>query len=266
MQTGTPGGSGSGREIPIAADGAFLTPSQGQGNEPPRKRPARKTPAISDLALLLDLTTDGLYITDARGRLLWGNARFSRMIGVDPGDLASPDPLKKPPLSVFAWNGQWTPEEIEAELEKNLSLSPEEVRVFETRHRRRDGTLFPVEVAVRRIGAPEDPLLLHFVRDISRRQSALDTLDRMSRYEALRRAATALAFSATRTADFMEEICRICTREEKEILLAFIARPNASQRFEFLAAAGRTGFLELTFLKSKFASGIFEGQDFSIRL
>ncbi len=242
METGTPEGLGRGGEVPVPAEGAPLASSP--GHDTPL---ARKTPTLSDLAPLLDMTTDGLYITDTTGRLLGANARFARMIGVDPDDLAtlaSPDPLRKPPLSVFTWNGQWSPEEIETELAKNLSLAPEEVRVFETRHRRRDGSLFPVEVVVRRIGAPEDPLLLHFVRDISRRQAALDTLDRMSRYEALRRAATALAFSATRTAAFMEEICRVCTREEKEILLAFIARPDASGRFEFLASAGRTGFLE----------------------
>ena len=242
METGTPEGLGRGGEVPVPAEGATMASSP--GHDTPL---ARKTQALSDLAPLLDMATDGLYITDTTGRLLGANARFARMIGVDPDDLAtlaSPDPLRKPPLSVFTWNGQWSPEEIETELAKNLSLAPEEVRVFETRHRRRDGSLFPVEIAVRRIGTSESSLLLHFVRDISRRQTAIETLDRMSRYEALRREATSLAFSATRAAAFMEEICRICTREEKEILLAFIARPDASGRFEFLLSAGRTGFLE----------------------
>ncbi|MGC8529732.1 MAG: diguanylate cyclase domain-containing protein [Leptospirillia bacterium] len=225
---------------PNSRKGPLPPPSRGQDRET-----AQKQWSVTDLSILLDMASDSLYITDATGHLLGANPRFARMIGIDPGDLpslSSSDSPKKPRLSLLTWSGE--PGEIEDQLAQSLSLSPEEIRVFETRHKRRDGSLFPVEISIRRIEGPDGPTLLHFVRDISQRHAALESVDRMSRYEALRREATSLAFTATKTDVFMEELCRICTREGEEILLAFIARPNTLQVFEFLASAGRTGFLE----------------------
>ena len=212
----------------------------------------RDRPLPRELASLLELATDGLYLTDGSGRLLAANRLFAQMIGADPKSLP-PFPTLGPtsgsdrdvsPLSISDWNGQLRPEEIEAHLSKNLSLPPGETRVFETLHKRRDGSLFPVEISVRKTETAEGPVLLHFVRDITRRHEAVSTLDRLGRYDAIRREATHQAFSATSIPEFCENLCRICTREEREVLLAFVCRPNGQGVFEFVASAGRTGFLD----------------------
>ncbi len=233
------------------------TPKDSEGSEESRPIPQKMASPTSpeappqllpDMTSLLDVATDGLYITDASGRLLAANDLFARMIGevaqnsetdIPPGRWTPPSSL-----SVYDWNGQWSPEEIQEELAKNLSLPAGGIRVFETIHKRRDGSIFPVEVSVRQLDTPDGPILLHFVRDITRRREAISALNRFSRYDAIRREATFRAFSATSLPEFMEDLCRICTREEKEILLAFICRPDENGVFEFLASAGRTGFLE----------------------
>ena len=212
-------------------------------------RPSGEALSLSrELVSLLEIATDGLYLTDGSGRLLAANRLFAQMIGADPkGEpplLFSGRGKSSSPLSIADWNGQWGSEEIHAELAKNLSLPPGGTRVFETFHKRRDGSLFPVEISVRRTETPDGPVLVHFVRDITQRHEAIGTLDRLGRYDDIRREATHQAFSATSIPEFCEELCRVCTREEKEVLLAFVCRPNAQGVFEFVASAGRTGFLD----------------------
>lgn len=185
---------------------------------------------------MLELATDGLYITDGAGRLLAANAVFARMHGILPSALSE--------TTLSDVNGEWDAPEVKREIEKNLSLPPGGTRLFETLHKKTDGSLFPVEISVRRIDASEGPRLVHFVRDISRRREAIDKLERLSRYEAIRSEITLRAFTAHSTREFLNALCRICTDEAEEILLATICRPNETGLFEFVASAGRTGFLE----------------------
>ena len=185
---------------------------------------------------MLELAIDGLYVTDGEGRLLAANAVFAGMLGISQSAL-----LK---LRISDWNGEWGAREISRELEKNLSLAPGGTRLFETLHKRNDGSLFPVEVSVRRIDSSEGPCLVHFVRDITLRREALGNLKRLSHYAAIRSEITLRAFTAQSVHEFMDALCKICTDEAREILLAFICRPDESGLFEFVASAGRTGFLE----------------------
>jgi len=185
---------------------------------------------------MLELAIDGLYVTDGEGRLLAANAVFAGMLGISQSAL-----LK---LRISDWNGEWGAREISREIEKNLSLAPGGTRLFETLHKRNDGSLFPVEVSVRRIDSSEGPCLVHFVRDITLRREALGNLKRLSHYAAIRSEITLRAFTAQSVHEFMDALCKICTDEAREILLAFICRPDESGLFEFVASAGRTGFLE----------------------
>ncbi len=48
-------------------------------------------------------------------------------------------------------------------------------RTFHTTHRRKDGTIFPVEVHVTSVGMDAEPLLLAIVRDLTDRNAECPT-------------------------------------------------------------------------------------------
>ena len=107
---------------------------------------------------IIESTPDGFWMSDESGRILEVNEVYCRMTGYSREEL----------LSSFVWD-----------LEANES--PEEVRRhteyvrehgghrFETRHRRRDGTVFDVEVSVAHYPGT-DGGFFSFVRDITERK------------------------------------------------------------------------------------------------
>lgn len=98
---------------------------------------------------------DGFWILDAKGRVMEVNKAYCRMSGYTREELLN--------MCVVDLDATMTPEAIEDSMRAITAIG--EAR-FETRHRRRDGGVFDVEVSVQ-YHPGEDRLFVSFLRDIS---------------------------------------------------------------------------------------------------
>ncbi|HZW24284.1 MAG TPA: PAS domain S-box protein [Gallionella sp.] len=113
---------------------------------------------------LMKSSKDGIHVMDAEGNLLEANDEFCRMLGYGPDEVAG--------LNVADWNAQWTVGELRAKFKSMLGKSA----VFETRHRRKDGTLIDVEVSTAGVEIDGQHLFFAASRDISARKRAEEEL------------------------------------------------------------------------------------------
>jgi len=133
---------------------------------------------------LLRTASDGIYIYDIDGQLVQVNDAFCRMLGYTSGELLT--------MNVAQWNAQWSAEELKVK----IRALGNECSVFETRHRRRDGSIIDVEVSSSRVEIDGQQLVYNSARDITERQ----------RTEAAFHALAGTAVSSVGTSFFQETI------------------------------------------------------------
>jgi len=114
--------------------------------------------------ILMKNSTDGIHVMDVAGNLLEANDAFCRMLGYAPEEATG--------LNVADWNAQWPIDELRAKFKSMVGKSA----VFETRHRRKDGTLIDVEVSTAGVGIDGQHLFFATSRDISARKRAEEEL------------------------------------------------------------------------------------------
>ncbi|MCC7373384.1 MAG: PAS domain S-box protein [Verrucomicrobiales bacterium] len=120
--------------------------------------------------ILIEGSRDGIVVLDENGGLFEANRRFGEMLGYGAEELKN--------LRVWDWDPQWTPEEV---VEAIRTIGPEGAH-FETRHRRKDGSLFDVELSNSGAVLGGQKLVFCVCRDISERKRAEARLaqDRLS--------------------------------------------------------------------------------------
>lgn len=126
---------------------------------PPRKRSTPQD-AVRDYQAILRTAMDGFCILDATGRLLEVNDAYCQMSGYTPAELRR---ITIPELDVQEGAG-----EVARRIADIRQAGP---RRFETRHRRKDGTLFEVEVSASFLPTGGGRVAC-FVRDITGRKRA----------------------------------------------------------------------------------------------
>ena len=143
---------------------------------------------------------DPLYVLHSGGHFVDGNERFCEMYGYTPAelsqlsiaDLCAPDVLDQV-------------DNIVAQIERDGQL------IFETRHRRKDGTVFPVEVSSRTVSVDGENYRLAVSRDITDRVQTRERIQRLNLlYEAIRSSLQAILESTTEDEMYLR-ICRACT-------------------------------------------------------
>ncbi|CAN1210599.1 hypothetical protein TUMEXPCC7403_10410 [Tumidithrix helvetica PCC 7403] len=107
---------------------------------------------------IFNASSDGIHILDLDGNLMEFNDRFAQMLGYTPSEVVG--------FNVADWDAQWSPEEI-PEILKDNSLNES---TFETLHRRKDGSIFPVEISRRSMEWQGELILVNISRDISDRK------------------------------------------------------------------------------------------------
>lgn len=107
---------------------------------------------------LFNTSIDGVVVLNRQGDVVQSSFSFARMIGY-----SIEETLK---LNVADWDAQWTRAELQHQLENEITP------LFETRHRRKDGSIYDVEVSYSRVEI--DGEMMHFCicRDISQRKKA----------------------------------------------------------------------------------------------
>ena len=106
---------------------------------------------------LLHSAAEGIHVLDSSGNVVEVNPAFCDMLGYSYEEAIQ--------LNVVAWDAQWSP----AQLQRIISQRSVRPAIFETRHRRKDGTVFDVELTATAVVLDEEPFLYASSRDITSR-------------------------------------------------------------------------------------------------
>jgi PAS domain S-box-containing protein len=85
--------------------------------------------------ILVEQSRDGIVVLDQNGKVFEANQRYADMLGYSPEEVRQ--------LHLWDWDTQHTPEQLQEMLRTVDSKGDH----FETRHRRKDGTYYDVEIS-----------------------------------------------------------------------------------------------------------------------
>ncbi|MBF0256293.1 MAG: PAS domain S-box protein [Gammaproteobacteria bacterium] len=108
---------------------------------------------------VVETSTDGFFLADAEGRLLETNAAYQRLSGYSGEELLQ--------MRISELDAKETPEETRRHIEQILRQGSD---LFTSLHRRKDGSLWPVEVSITLVPEDTHGRFFIFIRDISQRE------------------------------------------------------------------------------------------------
>jgi two-component system sensor histidine kinase/response regulator len=118
--------------------------------------------ALADEAIrrriLIDQSRDGIVILDMNGKVYEANQRFAEMLGYSPKEVAQ--------LHMWDWDTQW-PREHLLEMVRSVDAAGAQ---FQTYHRRKDGTVYDVEISTNGAVFAGQKLVFCVCRDITERK------------------------------------------------------------------------------------------------
>jgi hypothetical protein len=112
--------------------------------------------------LLLQRASDGVHILDTGGRVIEASDSFCRMLGYSREEILG--------MSARQWDARYSAEEVALVVARLLDTP--ELSLFETRHRRKDGSTFDVEVSSYALTLGGERVLYAASRDITERKQA----------------------------------------------------------------------------------------------
>ncbi len=111
---------------------------------------------------LLRNASDGVHVLDANGDVLEASDSFCAMLGYSREQIIG--------ANVSLWDVRRTPKELKENVAEQLAATgPTQ---FQTRHRRKDGSTFEVEVSSQGLALEGRPVLFNSARDITERRRA----------------------------------------------------------------------------------------------
>ncbi|MGR9037336.1 MAG: PAS domain S-box protein, partial [Gammaproteobacteria bacterium] len=117
--------------------------------------------------LLLQVASDGIHILNAEGRIIIATEAFAHGLGYSVDEVIGMHPSQ--------WDTLFSREDIDLKILPDL-LQKTDIFRFETKHRRRNGSPFDVEVATRAVNLNGESLLFCSSRDISERKRVASEL------------------------------------------------------------------------------------------
>lgn len=106
---------------------------------------------------LFDISMDGIVAMNHLGDVVQASPSFARMIGYTLAETLQ--------LNVADWDAQWTKEELQVFINRE-----EVIPLFETKHRRQDGSVYDVEISWNRVELENERIHFCICRDISDRK------------------------------------------------------------------------------------------------
>ncbi|NER80317.1 MAG: PAS domain S-box protein [Leptolyngbya sp. SIO1D8] len=119
---------------------------------------------------IFNTSPDGIHILDIEGNLIEANENFYKALGYTPEEAKH--------LNIFDWDAKLTREEIRARLETPFSELANLTVKDESLHRRKDGSIFPVDISVCAMEWNGQLSFICISRDISERKQAEAQLQR----------------------------------------------------------------------------------------
>jgi GAF domain-containing protein len=118
--------------------------------------------------------------------------------------------------------------------------------LFETVHRRKDGSTFPVEVSGRTVEVEGQPLRQAFIRDITQREALQRDVARLARIQRAMQAGTRILLRADCEPDLFQGMCdAIVDIGGYRLAAVGIANRDEGKTISFVASAGASdGYLE----------------------
>lgn len=113
---------------------------------------------------LMATSMDGIHVMDMEGNIVAANDAFCRMLGYTQEEVAG--------LNVSDWDAKWTADELRGRFQELVGKSA----MFETMHRRKDGTLIDVEISSAGVELDGEKYLYASSRDITERKHAEQVL------------------------------------------------------------------------------------------
>ena len=124
---------------------------------------------------LMGASIDGLHVLDSEGHLEDANPAFLSMLGYTKEELLG--------RHVSAWSVRSNREELHAALAETKAKRSNQV--LETKHRRKDGSIFDVEVSISFVDINGQLYSYAVARDISKRKVALRRIERLTQMYAV---------------------------------------------------------------------------------
>lgn len=147
----------------IRDDNGDIVGTQGSARDISERKQMEQ--ALRTFQTTMDQASDAVFWMDSEGRLVYTNEQASVSLGYTREELAQLRPWNiDPELSQDLWDLRW---------DKFESTGS---RTLDARHRRKDGSTFPVEISTRRIGQPGSELQVAFARDVTERRRTLNAL------------------------------------------------------------------------------------------
>ncbi len=122
--------------------------------------------AQARLTTLLKTATDGVHILNKDGDLKEYSPSFARMLGYDSAEMAH--------LNVLDWDAGIEPDQLLPTVQRLMTCSG--VQTFETRHKRKDGSVFDVEINTQSIRIDDKHYLYASARDITQKKNITEQL------------------------------------------------------------------------------------------
>jgi PAS domain S-box-containing protein len=117
--------------------------------------------------ILIDQSRDGIVVLDENGKVYEANRRFAEMLGYSPEEVRG--------LGVWDWEFQFPREQVQ----EMIRTVDEKGDHFETRHRRKDGTTYDVEISTNGAVIAGQKLIFCVCRDITERKQAEEKIKKL---------------------------------------------------------------------------------------
>ena len=141
--------------------------------------------------ILIDESSDGIVILDESGGVYGANRRFAEMLGYTPEEVRE--------LHLWDWDAHFKREQLD---EMVASVGPEGDH-FETQHRRKDGTIFDVEISTNGAVYAGQKLIFCVCRDVTARKQAEAALkESEEKYKTLAEATSDIIWEADEKGTF----------------------------------------------------------------
>lgn len=116
---------------------------------------------LARFKFMADMNIDAQVLVDADARVVYANSQMAKSLGYEERELAA--------LTVMRFDTEF---DMQAYREKFAQAEQSGGEIFQSTHVRKDGTRFPVEIAITPVSFDGEPFIFSTIRDITSRRKA----------------------------------------------------------------------------------------------